>query len=57
MKSEQLAEQFHNVYEALAPTFGYETREETRIFNRESKNGQLMVAVCDVIIHLYKLDE
>ena len=57
MTGEQLAKQFHNIYEALAPEFGYETREETKVFDRESKNGRLMVAVCDVIIHLHETDK
>lgn len=54
MKAEQLAKEFHNIYEALAPEFGYETREETREFDKESKNGRLMIAVCGVILHLHK---
>lgn len=41
-----LALRFHEVYERLAPSFGYETRTETRVFDPESKNGKLMVAVC-----------
>lgn len=41
-----LAKRFHEVYERLAPSFGYETRTETRVFDPESKNGRLMVAVC-----------
>lgn len=40
-----LAVKFHEVYEKLAPSFGYETREETRKFNPDSKNGRLMIAV------------
>jgi hypothetical protein len=40
-----LARKFHDEYERLAPTFGYETREETREFDPDSQNGQLMVAV------------
>ena len=45
-----LAEQFHNTYERLAPSFGYETRPETREFNPQTPNGRLMVAVCREII-------
>jgi hypothetical protein len=45
-----LAKQFHDTYERLAPTFGYETRPETREFNPESPNGRLMIAVCKEII-------
>lgn len=41
-----LARRFHEAYERLAPSFGYETRTETRVFDPESKNGRLMVAVC-----------
>lgn len=41
-----LAVLFHVTYERLAPTTGYETRTETRIFDPESPNGRLMLAVC-----------
>jgi len=46
----QLARVFHNIYEALAPDFGYETRKETRDFEPTTPNGRLMVAVCKEII-------
>lgn len=46
----QLAEMFHDRYERLAPSFGYETRVETRAFDPTSKNGRLMIAVCDEIL-------
>ena len=39
------ARKFHKTYEQLAPQFGYETRKDTREFNPDSPNGQLMVAV------------
>jgi hypothetical protein len=42
----ELAMKFHEVYERLAPSFGYETRTETQVFNPKSTNGRLMVAVC-----------
>lgn len=45
-----LAQEFHRIYESLAPAFGYETRKETREFSPSSQNGQLMVAVCREII-------
>lgn len=48
--SKELAEKFHNLYERLAPSYGYETRLDTRVFDPESKNGQLMIAVCSSII-------
>lgn len=48
--AEKLARQFHEIYERLAPSFGYETRTETRDFDLESKNGKLMIAVCNEVI-------
>ena len=44
--SKELARKFHEVYERLAPDFGYETRKETRDFDPESPNGKLMIRVC-----------
>ena len=55
MTPEALAVLFHNTYETLAPEFGYETREETIIFDSESANGKLMIAVCAEILRV--LDE
>ena len=46
----QLALTFHNLYEQFAPFYGYETRTETRKFDPESANGQLMQCVCATII-------
>jgi hypothetical protein len=43
---ELLARKFHEAYERLAQQFGYETRLETRIFDPDSPNGRLMIAVC-----------
>ena len=48
--SEQIARQFHDVYERLALQFGYETREDTKVFDPQSKNGRLMIAVCAEVI-------
>ncbi len=45
----QLATEFHEAYERLAPYFGYETRPETRTFSPSSANGQLMIAVCQTL--------
>ncbi len=42
----RMAHFFHDTYEGLAASFGYETREETRAFDAMSPNGQLMQAVC-----------
>jgi hypothetical protein len=48
--SETLARIFHMTYERLAPEFGYETRDDTREFDPNSKNGRLMRAVCAEIL-------
>jgi hypothetical protein len=47
---EMWARRFHDLYESLAPGFGYETRAETRQFDPLSRNGQLMQAVCGDIV-------
>lgn len=49
-RSLELAIQFHETYERLAPEFGYATREDTREFDPESANGKLMIAVCAELI-------
>jgi len=46
----ELALLFHETYERLAPTFGYETRVESRAFDPTSKNGLLMIAVCTELL-------
>ena len=43
---EAMARRFHETYERLAPTFGYETRPDTKDFDPTSPNGRLMIAVC-----------
>lgn len=50
MTAEDMARMFHEVYERLAPSFGYETRQMTRVFDPESANGRLMIATCDEIL-------
>ena len=45
----EIARQFHEAYERLAPSFGYETRTVTRTFDKNSPNGKLMIAVCGEI--------
>jgi hypothetical protein len=49
---EQLAKVFHDVYERLAPQFGYETREESRVpwDHLPKANKQLMIAVAEVVL-------
>jgi len=50
LKEVELAILFHNTYEKLAPSFGYETREDTKSFDITTPNGKLMIAVCKEII-------
>jgi hypothetical protein len=45
-----MALRFHDAYERLAPSCGYETRADTRVFDPTSPNGRLMIAVCAEII-------
>lgn len=45
MTPEMLARFFHHTYENLAPSYGYETRKDTRAFDPTTPNGKLMVAV------------
>ena len=53
MTNLDLARLFHETYERLAPSFGYETRPDTKSFDPESKNGRLMVAVCAEVMDRY----
>src|SRR5690606_41919550 len=50
VSGQQLAEQFNNLYEELAPQFGYKTKEESKIYSPESNNGKLMIAVSEQIL-------
>ena len=50
------AKLFHDTYESLAGQFGYETRIDTRVFNPESDNGKLMIAVCDKVLTQFEKD-
>lgn len=45
MKPEMLARFFHHTYEKFAPSFGYETRADTKAFDPTTPNGRLMCAV------------
>src|SRR4051812_14552230 len=49
--SEQLAKLFHETYERLAPTFGYETRKGSAVPWEQvpARNKRLMIAVADLI--------
>jgi hypothetical protein len=46
----EMAKIFHDTYERLAPSFGYETRKDTKVFDPESPNGKLMAAVCGEVV-------
>jgi hypothetical protein len=50
MTPEELAQNFHDTYERLAPRYGYETGLSTKIFDPNSPNGKLMIAVCKTIL-------
>lgn len=49
--SEQLAKLFHETYERLAPTFGYETRKGSAVpwDQVPPRNKNLMIAVADLV--------
>lgn len=53
--AEQMAQDFHAIYENLAPTFGYKTRKESAKPWSEipETNRKLMIAVCESIIERY----
>ena len=50
--AEQLAQLFHEIYERLAPNFGYKTREASRKpwTDVPQNNKLLMIAVCSEIL-------
>jgi len=49
MTAEEVAREFHQVYERLAPDFGYKTREASRGSweNVPDNNKKLMIAVVE----------
>lgn len=49
-----LAQKFHELYESLAPDFGYETRKESAVKWEDvpNKNKSLMTEVCKSILNL-----
>lgn len=51
---EELARAFHASYERLAVGFGYDTRPHTRIFDPDSANGKLMIAVSAEILNMLR---
>jgi hypothetical protein len=52
--AEDLARLFHEAYERLAPSFGYETREASRTTWElvPDRNKRLMIAVCAELLGL-----
>lgn len=52
-EGKKLAILFHDTYESLAPVYGYETKEDTKNFDPESKNGRLMIAFCNFVLENY----
>lgn len=59
MSPEQLAKQFHETYERLAPEYGYKTREASAVPWNEvpEQNKKLMIAVCREIMTKGKSSE
>lgn len=56
---EQLAKQFHDTYERLAPDFGYNTRKESAVDWKDvpDNNKLLMIETCKQIIESLSKDE
>lgn len=52
-----LAKFFHDTYESLAPSFGYETKKETRQFEETTPNGKLMIAVAEKVLEKLSVKE
>ncbi|MDO9586073.1 MAG: hypothetical protein Q7I93_06280 [Syntrophales bacterium] len=50
MNAIKLAILFHELYEKHAPEYGYETKEQTKIFQANTPNGKLMIRVCREIL-------
>jgi hypothetical protein len=57
--AEELAAAFHVAYERLAPSYGYETREESAVPWHEvpEPNRSLMIAVAGEIINRFSLHD
>jgi len=56
MTAERLARRFHETYERLAPSFGYETRKASAVpwDQVPENNRKLMTAVCAEILDALK---
>jgi len=50
--AEELAEQFHEIYEEIAPAHGYKTRDGTAVPWEElpMNNKMLMIMTCRIIL-------
>ena len=58
--AESVAKLFHEAYERLAPSFGYETRQATRVpwENVPERNKRLMIAAtAEVLAMLFPPEE
>ena len=58
--AESVAKMFHEAYERLAPAFGYETREATRVPWEKvpERNKRLMIAAtAEVLAMLFQPEE
>lgn len=53
-ESERLAREFHRIYEELAPSYGYETKVDTRNFDPSTPNGRLMISTCQKLIEQWQ---
>jgi hypothetical protein len=53
----KLAVLFHKLYEKHAPEYGYDTKNETKIFKAHTPNGKLMIRVCREIQKHVKIEE
>ena len=57
MNAIKLAILFHELYEKYAPEYGYETKEQTRVFRSDTPNGKLMIKVCREIQKIVRVDK
>lgn len=53
-EAERLAREFHKIYEELAPSYGYETKVDTRNFDPSTPNGRLMISTCQKLIEQWQ---
>lgn len=46
----EITKKFHDTYEKLASEYAYKTREDTKVFDINSNNGELMYATVNEIV-------